>query len=243
MATEILKVLVYAIIAYFISTIVHEMGHVTCGLLNKWRFWLLVVGPFKLYREDMNLKIRFGLEKDLTLWGGCGGTFPEKEDETAIETFAKILLAGPLASFILGVVFMIIFAFSKSELTLMIGMIGIAEGIACILPMNIKTGILYNDGSRFKRIVKGGKERDEENALLSIVIKTMLYGDKAVFEEEKLDILKCSDDVDLKYYGLFYSFLNAKGRKDEAAMERIRLEAAPLKAKASKYTVLVCAME
>ena len=59
MATEILKVLVYAIIAYFISTIVHEMGHVTCGLLNKWRFWLLVVGPFKLYREDMNSKIRF----------------------------------------------------------------------------------------------------------------------------------------------------------------------------------------
>ncbi|MBQ1730333.1 MAG: hypothetical protein II036_08335 [Oscillospiraceae bacterium] len=71
----------------------------------------------------------------------------------------------------------------------------------------------------------------------------MLYGDKAIFEEEKLDILKCSDDVDFKYYGLFYSFLNAKGRKDEAAMERIRLEAAPLKAKASKYTVLVCAME
>ena len=243
MLTEIVKVLVFAIIAYFVSTIVHELGHVVCGLLNKWKFFMFVVGPFKLYREDINSKIRFGLEKDPTLWGGCGGTFPAKEEENTIDIFARILLAGPLASIVFGAVFMVLFAFTKSELILMIAMISIAEGIACILPMNIKTGILYNDGSRFKRIIQHGRERDEEGALLSIIIKGMLEGDKAFFDEDRLQILCGSPDPDFRYYGLFYSFLNAKVSCDAAEMNRIRLEAESLKSTASRYTVSVCTME
>ncbi len=242
MAAEILKVIVYALIAYFISTTVHELGHVICGLLHKWKLIMLVVGPFKLYREDINSKVRFGLEKNPTFWGGCGGTFPTKEDDRAIDIFAKILLAGPLASLFLGAAFMTVFAITKSELTIMIGLVSIGEGLICILPMNIKTGILYNDGTRFKRIVMGGRERNEEAALLSIIIKGMLEGDEAIFDESRLKVLCSSPDADLKYYGLFYSFLNAKNCKDEERMNNIRLEAEALKEKASKYTVSVCEM-
>ena len=119
----IVTILVYALIAYFISTIVHEVGHVLCGLLNKWRFLMLVVGPLKLYREDMDGKICFGLEKDITLWGGCGGTFPRKDEESNVDVFARILLAGPLASLIFGTVVMTIFFFIKHDLLLMTGLV------------------------------------------------------------------------------------------------------------------------
>ncbi|MCR4586254.1 MAG: hypothetical protein K5686_11085 [Lachnospiraceae bacterium] len=243
MKTEILTLIAYALIAYFLSTTVHELGHVICGLLHKWKLIMLVVGPFKLYREDIDSKIKFGLEKNPTYWGGVGGTFPTKEDDGAVDIFAKILLAGPLASLILGVLFIPVFILSKSNLALMIAGVAIGEGIICILPMNIKTGILYNDGTRFKRIVKGGQERAEESALLSIIIRGMLNGDNAIFDEAKLQILCESPDADFKYYGLFYSFLNAKTRNDEDSMNRLRLEAGSLKEKASKYTVAVCVME
>ncbi len=239
----VVTIIGYAFIAYLVSTIVHEVGHVFCGLLNKWRFFMLVVGPFKLYREDINGKIRFGLEKDITLWGGCGGTFPGKKDESNVDIFARILIAGPLASLILGAVMMIVFFMTKHELTLMIGLVAIGEGIACILPMNIKTGILYNDGSRFKRIVKHGKEREEEKALLSILITGMLEGDDAVFEEETIKTLCSSEDADYKYYGLFYAYLNAGKENNEVRMMAIKKEADELKEKASKYTLSVCVME
>ena len=75
---QVAKVLGYAVIGYFMSTIIHELGHVVCGLINRWKFYMLVVGPFKLYREDndLNKGIKFGIEKNPALWGGCGGTFP-----------------------------------------------------------------------------------------------------------------------------------------------------------------------
>ncbi len=243
MAAKILTVIIYALIAYFFSTTVHELGHVVCGLLHKWKLMMLVVGPFKLYREDINSRVRFGLEKNPTLWGGCGGSFPAKDDDGVIDIFAKILLAGPLASLLLGAIFMTVFVLTKSDLALMIGLVSLGEGIACILPINVKTGILYNDGTRFKRIVKRGRERTEEKALFSIIIKGMLEGDNAIFDEDQLDILCGSTDADFKYYGLFYRFLNAKVRNDEDSMKRLRLEAESIKEKASKYTVSVCVME
>ena len=125
MAAKILTVIIYALIAYFFSTTVHELGHVVCGLLHKWKLIMLVVGPFKLYLEDIHSGVRFGLEKNPALWGGCGGTFPAKDDDGVIDIFAKILLVGPLASLLLGTVFMTVIVLSKSDLALMIGLVSL----------------------------------------------------------------------------------------------------------------------
>ena len=240
---KVAEVLFYGVVAYFISTIIHELGHVVCGLMNKWKFLLFVVGPFKLYREDLNSKIRFGIEKDVTLWGGCGGTLPDQKAEGNIDVFAKVLLAGPVASFIFGIIILSIFAFVKADLFFVIGLVAIAEGVVCILPMNIKTGILYNDGTRFRRITKHGSEREEERALLEIIIKGMTEGEDALYDEESLNILRSSSDTDYKYYGLFYDYLNSKKSNYEERMIAIRQEAEDLKQKASKYTIMVCAMD
>ncbi len=240
---KVLEVFGYGLIGYFMSTIFHEMGHVVCGLIHKWKFLMLVVGPFKFYREDKNSKIRFGIEKNVSLWGGCGGTFPEKVDDEAIKVFAKILIAGPIASLILGAVGVVCFIFTKSDLVMMITLIAFAEGIACGLPMNIKSGILFNDGSRFKRIVKGGKENLEEKAILSITFNEFLNGSDGGYDAEMVNVLRNAEDESFRYTGLCYAFENAKRHGDEAEMDSIRRKAELIKSRVSKYIVSSYSME
>ena len=71
---EIMKLLgevfISWVVAYFVCAFVHEGGHVVAGLLQGWKFYLLVVGPFKLYRDEKDDKVKFGLEKNMVLWGG-----------------------------------------------------------------------------------------------------------------------------------------------------------------------------
>ena len=71
----------------------------------------------------------------------------------------------------------------------------------------------------------------------------MLEGDNAIFDEDQLGILCESADADFKYYGLYYSFLNAKNHLDEERMNHIRHEAEILKEKVSRYTLDVCVMD
>ena len=238
-----LQMMGYAVVAYFFASIVHEMGHVVCGLICNWKFLAMCVGPFKFYRNSPEDKIRFGIEKNPAVWGGYGGTFPRKLDDDNIRTFAKILLAGPVASLILGAVFIVIMIFTKSELAMMIGFVAIGEGVACILPMNIKTGILYNDGTRFKRIVKGGKEAMEEKAILSFIFKTFLYGEDDSYDNELIDVLLDSEDESIRYYGLFYHYQNAKLENDEEAMDSIRKEMETLGTMVSSYVRQSCAID
>ena len=239
----VLQTIGYAIIAYFFASIVHEMGHVVCGLICKWKFLAMCVGPFKFYRESPNDKIRFGIEKNPVAWGGYGGTFPPEMGDDNIGTFAKILLAGPVASLVLGAVFIVVMIFTKSNLAMMIGFVAIGEGVACILPMNIKTGILFNDGTRFKRIVKGGKEAEEEKAILSFAFKTFLYGEDESYDDELLNVLLNSDDEGFRYYGLYYQYKNASRTNDEESMDKIRNEMETLGPKVSSFVRQSCAID
>ena len=242
---QVAKVLGYAVIGYFMSTIIHELGHVVCGLINRWKFYMLVVGPFKLYREDndLNKGIKFGIEKNPALWGGCGGTFPARVDENITKVFARILIAGPAASILLGIISIVLFIFTGSDLVAMIGMIAFGEGIACALPMNIKTGILYNDGTRFKRIIKGGKEAEEERAIITLVINEALYGEDNIYQKELIDVLTDSDDASFRYYGYYYLYQLALSEGNEIEKKKIRQEAEKIKDRVSKYVVSSCVME
>ena len=243
MGIFILKLIGYAIIAFFMSTIIHELGHVVCGLIHGWKFLMMVVGPFKFYRETPDDRIRFGIEKNPSLWGGCGGTFPERVDDRTMKAFSGILLAGPIASFILGIVFCVILAFTKSELAMMIGFVALGEGAACILPMNIKTGILYNDGTRCKRIVKGGQTAAEEKAILTFVFDEFLNGTKDKFDKDMVEVLKASDDAYFRYYGFYYAYRNAKHEGDVAEMEKMQGEMEALSGKVSNFIRQTCVLE
>ncbi len=161
---SILGVAVMLVAAYFLSAVVHELGHVVCGLLHKWKLGLLVVGPFKLYREKLGSKVRLGIEKNPVSWFGLGATIPREESDDNIDIFAKILLAGPIASLVFGILMGVIFLMNRHIFFLACSLLPLTMGITCLLP-GLKSGSILNDGTRYRRIRSKGPEAAEEKEL------------------------------------------------------------------------------
>lgn len=157
---EIIILFVSVIVCYLVSAMIHEMGHVVCGLFHHWKLYMLVVGPIKFYRESMDSKLKIGIEKNPILWAGVGGTLPQKESDENVKVWGKILLAGPLTSILFGILMLPVVIIIKNVIVLMLCLMPIAMGVMCIIPMKMKTGILYNDGTRYKRLCSDGQVSD-----------------------------------------------------------------------------------
>ena len=210
-----------ALITYFTATVVHEGGHVLAGLIQGWRFDMMVVGPFKLYRAEDG-KVKLGIEKDTSLWGGVGGTLPPAKSEKRMKQYAAILLAGPLASVILGAVFTLIWLFvNRGVFFMLMAFVPIGMGIACMIP-GVKTGILYNDGTRFSRIRKGGQTSAEEEAIFDAAT-LRLFDNDTPYDENGIEVMTASKDAEIRYLGHYYGYLNAKQAND-SEKEQSRLD-------------------
>lgn len=234
-------VLIISIIGcYFISALIHELGHIIYGLINHWKLFMLVVGPIKIYRENINSKLKIGIEKNITLWCGVGGTFPIKKSEDNIKVWARILLAGPLTSITFGILMLPLFFHTKNIILLMLSLMPIAMGIMCIIPMKMKTGLLYNDGTRYKRLKNGGQEQLEEMSIFQLSEITIFDGEDILFPEILIVPLLDSKDYELNYYGYYYSYKNAMraNKLDEANMQLSNME--KIKGKVPKIIIDDC---
>ena len=234
-----LQLLGSAILSYMVSTAVHEWGHVISGLAQGWKLLLITTGPFKLYRNDLNDKVRFGIEKNPLYWCGVGGTVPTKKEDAKIETFAKILIAGPIASIILGLAAGITLIWYRPFFLIFLAPVALGMGIACLIP-GMKTGILYNDGSRHMRIKKGGQTYLEEKAVFDTTMQTS-FGKKAACTEEGIKALTVSKDAEFRYMGHYYAYLNAKEENNEKVMSDELSQMDELKNKAPKAIIDMCA--
>ena len=215
----LIRVFAGAVIGWFLATTIHELGHVLCGLLHHWKLSMLVIGPFKLYREKPEDKIRFGIEKNPVLWGGVGGTFPASQSADDVRIWSEILLAGPLTSLIFGVLTVPVCILMRSLIMLMLCLMLFAMGLVTILPMQMKTGLLYNDGTRYMRIRSGGQEAAEETALL-LLMEVTLFGDAdSTYPEKLIEPLRNSKDPELNYYGCYYAYRNAVREQNPEQIE------------------------
>lgn len=161
---EVVIFILIAILCYIISGIIHELGHIIVGLANGWKFFLLVIGPLGI-KTDEEGKLKFYFEKRIALWGGVGATLPKDAKVDNIKIWSNILLGGPFASIVMGVIFLPLGIITKNIVLLLLGAMPLGMGIMCALPLPIKTGITYSDGGRWSRLRKGGQESDEEIAL------------------------------------------------------------------------------
>ncbi|MBP5263619.1 MAG: hypothetical protein J6X14_06165 [Lachnospiraceae bacterium] len=221
---ELLKLLMETIgswlVAYLVCGIVHEGGHVVAGLVQGWRFEMLVIGPMKLYRDEKDDKVKVGIEKNIVLWGGIGGTTPREMSDDNIQKFAKVLIAGPVASIVIGAINSIFLILHPGIFTAMMTAVPMAMGVACLIP-TLKTGILFTDGGRFLRIKRGGKTYAEEKAIFDAAMLRQ-FDASARYDEEGIEAMTSSDDAAIQYLGHYYAYLNAKADQDEEAMnERI----------------------
>ena len=236
----ILEVIGCWLAAYMVCGAVHEGAHVVSGLCQGWKFMLLVVGPFKLYRDE-NDKVKFGIEKNILLWGGIGGTLPREEGGNYMQVFANTLIAGPTASVVFGLVAGVVMVFHFSIFSAMMCAVPLAMGVSCLLP-GVKSGILFNDGTRYSRIAKGGRTAAEEEAVFRCVLKEM-FRPAGRFDEQSINVMTGAEDTAFRYMGHYYACCNAMKDGDEArkAQELAAMES--LKGSVSKGVISMCAIE
>jgi hypothetical protein len=231
-----------AIICYFISGMVHELGHIVVGLINGWKFLLLVIGPLGV-KADQNGRIKFYLEKQITLWGGVGGTIPKSASEDNIKVWSKGLLGGPIASIVMGIIFLPIGIITKNMFFLLLGAMALGMGITCILPLPLKTGILYTDGGRWMRLHKGGQEADEEMALFKIVENEATSGDFSEIDLSYIEALTRSKDTGIKYYGYYYLYQYYKTLCNKEKMQSAIEKMEEIKTRVSPVIVKDCKID
>ena len=107
------RLLLCLIAAYLFSTIIHECGHGIVAIFQGWKFDYLIIGPVKIYSQDK--KVSVCIEKNIALWGGVCSTRPKERNEKNIKIFRRVLIAGPVASVLTGII-ALIYAFSVSGL-------------------------------------------------------------------------------------------------------------------------------
>ena len=238
-ALLLLKLLGISVLSYFASAVVHEWGHVIAGLMQGWKLTLIITGPFKLYRNNLSDKIKFGIEKNPLFWCGMGGTVPATKEDAKIEGFSKILLAGPLASVILGVITGVTLIWYRPLFLIFLSPVALGMGLACLVP-GLKTGILYNDGTRYMRIKKPGAAREEEKALFDATL-LKIYDETATYSKEGIKAMTTSKDAEFRFLGHYYAYLNAKETGDTAAMSAALSEMDTLKNNVPKSIKDMCA--
>lgn len=207
---EIICFILSAVLSYWISAVIHELGHVVVGLVHGWKLFLFVVGPIGIKRKNGKLKLY--IEKDIAMWGGAGGTFPVKESEHNISVWSKILLGGPVASITMGIIFLVLYFLLSHYFLLMLGLMLISMGIVCLLPL--KSSITYTDGKRWCRLHNGGKEEAEEVALLKMSEYEQFGKDKSLIQKEDFEVLLGAEHPVLRYCGYCYLYQYYDYHKD-----------------------------
>ncbi len=142
----------------FVVLTVHELGHLAGALTAGFRFQLLTVGPFTLYREGE--RIRFRWNTDWMQMGGLAAALPGPGAD-ARRGAMRMIVSGPLASYALAVAGGVLFATTGGTwhlAGLMFGLQSLAIGIVTSLPHVM--GGYVSDGARYLQLRRGGMEAE-----------------------------------------------------------------------------------
>jgi hypothetical protein len=222
---EILLFIIMAIISYFISAVLHELGHIFAGLIYGFKFYMLVVGPIGL-KLDTDGKLKLYFEKNVSMWAGVGGTIPANTDshEENLNIFSKILLAGPISSIICGIILLPI-GIWQENLFLFLGAMPLSMEIACLIPM--RAGAFYSDGGRWKRI-HNPETRDIEMAIFKISTDAGIEDDGSKINKDDVSVLINSDDAITQYLGRYFLCCHYRDTNQTAKFEEEKVNLSAL---------------
>lgn len=195
----------------FTAILIHEGGHILAGLIQGFKIELLTVCFLGLMRKDGKLKFFFN--SNLQYFGGVASTSPSKEVRNPKRAFAWILLAGPLASLLLGIGLLLIFHYTSTWFDVYFaisGIISVLLFLATTLPS--KSGGFYTDRKRFQRLMNKGEIGRSELALIRTINQNYIDGDCSQLSEECLQTLKDSSEPDMQFWGHFFGAYKEKDR-------------------------------
>jgi len=198
METKIIEFIgVIFIVLFVLGT--HELGHLITGLIQGFRFELFVVGPLGIKRESNKIKVYFN--KNITYYGGVAASLPLDDSPENIKKFANLILAGPLTSLILAIVFLSFAHFSDSSIEKLLVLAGASSfGIFLATTIPSKTGYFFTDRKRYQRLMSNSKERKVEIALLRII---GVYSRDNSYKNVNIDDINLViQDSHYEYFGL-----------------------------------------
>ena len=198
---KIILLIGVVIIIHFVLFI-HELGHVVMGLLQGFRFELLVVGLLGIRREKEKIKIH--LNKNFGYYGGLGLTVPKDDSSDNGRKFANVLLAGPIVSIVFAVMCFFMVNYLANPYGVIVFAAGLGSfGIFLATTIPSRSGMFYTDRKRYQRLMTAGKDQDVELAMLTILssfVKNQSYKD---IKKKVFDVLITDNDLFVKHYGLF----------------------------------------
>ena len=192
----------------YMVIVIHELGHLLTGLFQGFRFDLFVAGFLGFCREEDSIKMFFN--KDFNYFGGVAATSPTQQHPDNARKFANILLAGPLASLGFALLCFLLSLVSGPNLLffLLIASVGsLAIFLATTLPS--KTGPFYTDRKRYQRLVRPGKEREIELALIDVQEKMAGKNGIEKLDVDKLRLIQQDEAPFFRYIGYFYELAYA----------------------------------
>jgi hypothetical protein len=189
------------VMAFFVLA-VHELGHLIAGLMNGFKFELFVVGPLGIKRADDKLKIY--LNTNLGYYGGVSATSPVDDSDDNCKKFARVLLAGPIASVLFAIACFVIAYFAGKPIGLVFytgGITSVAIFFATTIPS--KSGFFFTDRKRYQRLVNPGKEQQVEIAILKIMGKFSKDNSYRNIDKKDIAILVVDEIPFVRFFGLF----------------------------------------
>ena len=175
------------------------------------------------------------------MWGGAAFAAPVDESNDNIKIFSKSLLGGPIASILAGVVFLLVCFFHFHLVWLLLGVMSMLMGIACLLPM--KNGFTYTDGKRWSRLRDGGQGEAEETALWKLVERDIFKKDVSTLQLEDFEALLSAKLPEHRYYGHYCQFLYYNFRNDTENTEKALKALQAIKKDVSKVVVDECKLD
>lgn len=142
----LLSLLLFLFLAVFLQIILHETGHLVCGLLTGYRFSSFRIGSWMLIKESGRLRL-----KTLSI-AGTGGQcllLPPEWSEGK-SPYVLYHMGGALMNFLTGVLFLLLYLYCPahalvSALFGALAITGFAVGIMNAVPLRL--ALLDNDGN------------------------------------------------------------------------------------------------
>ncbi len=150
---------------YFIFTILHEAGHLICGLLSDWSFVSFRVGSLTLVKRDGKI-----VRKKHTVMGTGGQCLLDPPDCAPEKCpFKLYLFGGGLMNLAVGAVFFLISALlpeAGKYAAQCAGTLSLAIGMNNLVPM--KLGGIVNDGYHIFFDIDSGRNRAAQYYMLKL---------------------------------------------------------------------------
>ena len=160
----------------FLTSTIHELGHLLAGRIAHLKFQLLVIGPLRITRNQKGFS--FGWQRGNAIFNGLAASIPEETDGLR-KRMLLFAAGGPIASFLLAFVALAVaFYFNENDLflrsyfwiwecALFTAVVSYFFFLTSMKPGNYQTG-LPADGSRIFMLLKNGAEAGRWCALVAL---------------------------------------------------------------------------